>query len=45
LELLSNGAVDGAALISHRYPIEQLSDAILQTASRQGSLKCVIRFD
>jgi L-iditol 2-dehydrogenase len=45
LDLLSNGAVNGEALISHRYPIEQLSDAILQTASRQGSLKCLISFD
>jgi L-iditol 2-dehydrogenase len=45
LELLSNGSVNGEALISHRYPIEQLSDAILQTASRQDSLKCVITFD
>jgi L-iditol 2-dehydrogenase len=45
LELLACGAVNGPALISHRYPIEQLSDAILQTASRQGSLKCVVTFD
>jgi len=45
LELLANGTIDGEALISHRYPIEQLSEAILQTASRQGSLKCVITFD
>jgi len=44
LDLLANGAVTGEALISHRYPIEQLSEAILQTASRQGSLKCVITF-
>jgi len=45
LELLANGTVDGEALISHRFPIEQLSEAILQTASRQGSLKCVITFE
>jgi L-iditol 2-dehydrogenase len=45
LDLLSNKAVNGEALISHRYPIDQLSDAILQTASRQNSLKCVITFD
>jgi L-iditol 2-dehydrogenase len=45
LDLLANGAVNGEALISHRFPLEQLSDAILQTASRQGSLKCVITFD
>lgn len=45
LELLRCGAVSGEALISHRYPLEQLSEAILQTASRQGSLKCVITFN
>jgi L-iditol 2-dehydrogenase len=45
LELLANGAVNGPALISHRFPIEQLSEAILQTASRQGSLKSVICFE
>lgn len=45
LELLSCGAVNAAALISHRYPLERLSEAIQQTASRQGSLKCVITFD
>jgi L-iditol 2-dehydrogenase len=45
LDLLANGAVNGEALISHRYPIEQLSDAILQTASRHNSLKCVITFE
>ena len=45
LDLLACGAVNGEALISHRYPLEQLSDAILQTASRQGSLKCVITFE
>jgi L-iditol 2-dehydrogenase len=45
LDLLADGSVNGEALISHRYPIEQLSEAILQTASRQGSLKCVITFD
>jgi L-iditol 2-dehydrogenase len=45
LELLSNGAVSGAALISHCFPLEQLSAAILQTASRQESLKCVVTFN
>jgi L-iditol 2-dehydrogenase len=44
LELLANGAVDGRGLISHRFPLEKLSDAILQTARREGSLKCVINF-
>lgn len=46
MELLSNGAVDGSSLITHRFPLERLSDAILQTASRdEGGLKCVIQFD
>jgi threonine dehydrogenase-like Zn-dependent dehydrogenase len=45
LELLSSGAVDGASLITHHFPIERLSDAILQTASRGESLKSVITFD
>ena len=45
LELLSNGAVNGERLISHRFPLEQLSEAILQTAGRQESLKCVVTFD
>lgn len=45
LELLSRGDVDGDKLITNRYSLEQLSDAILQTASREGSLKCVIKFD
>lgn len=45
LELLANGAVDGRRLISHQFPLERLSDAILQTVSREGSLKCIIRFD
>lgn len=45
LELLSNGAVRGEALISHCYPLERLSEAILQTSSRQDSLKCVITFN
>jgi L-iditol 2-dehydrogenase len=45
LELLANGAVDGRSVISHQFPLERLSDAILQTVSREGSLKCIIRFD
>ncbi len=44
LELLSNGAVNGEALISHCFPVEGLSDAILQTAGRQNCLKSVIQF-
>lgn len=45
LELLANGAVDGRSVISHQFPLERLSDAILQTVSREGSLKCIIGFD
>lgn len=44
LRLLANGAVNGEAIISDRYPIEQLSDAILKTAGREHSLKSVIVF-
>ncbi len=45
LDLLSRGEVDGGKLITNRYPLEQLSEAILQTSSREGSLKCVINFE
>ncbi len=45
LELISNGDVSADKLISHRYPIERLSEAILQTVSRNESLKCVINFN
>ena len=45
INLLSNGAVDGEALITHRHPLENLSDAILRTAGREQGLKNVIVFD
>ena len=45
LKLLANGAVNGEAIISNTFPIEQLSDAILKTAGREHSLKNVIVFD
>jgi L-iditol 2-dehydrogenase len=45
LELLAGAAVSGEKLISHRFPLEQLSEAILQTAGRQGSLKCIVTFE
>ena len=45
LELLSRGDVDGSKIITNIYPLERLSDAILQTASREESLKCVISFE
>jgi len=45
LHLLSSGEIEGEKIITNRYPLKNLSDAILQTASREGSLKCVINFD
>jgi L-iditol 2-dehydrogenase len=45
MELLASGIVEGQGLISHVFPLEKLSDAIIQTVSREGSLKCVIKFD
>jgi L-iditol 2-dehydrogenase len=45
MELLASGIVAGDGLISHVFPLERLSDAILQTINREGSLKCVIKFD
>jgi len=45
LDLITSGDVSANKLISHRYPLENLSDAILQTASRQNSLKCVVEFN
>jgi L-iditol 2-dehydrogenase len=44
-DLLERGLVNGKAVITHRFPLEKLSDAILQTQSREGSLKCIINFD
>ena len=45
LDMISNGDISADKLISHRFPIEKLSDAILQTASRHESLKCVVSFE
>jgi len=45
LKLIANGDVSAEKIISHKYPLEKLSDAILQTVSRNESLKCVIEFD
>ncbi len=45
LDLLANGDIDGEALISGHYPIENLSDAILKTAGRDQSLKNVVVFN
>jgi len=44
-DLIASGDISAKNLISHRYPLENLSDAILQTASRQESLKCVVEFN
>jgi len=44
LQLIANGDVNAKRIISHHYEIENLSDAILQTASRHESLKCVVDF-
>jgi L-iditol 2-dehydrogenase len=45
LKLLADRDVDGEAIISNLYPLEQLSEAILKTAGREHSLKNVIVFD
>jgi threonine dehydrogenase-like Zn-dependent dehydrogenase len=45
LKLIASGDVSAEKIISHKYPLEKLSDAILQTVSRDESLKCVIEFD
>ena len=45
LDMIANGDVSAEKLISHHFPIENLSDAILQTNSRDESLKCVITFE
>ncbi|MDK2982316.1 MAG: L-iditol 2-dehydrogenase [Chloroflexota bacterium] len=45
LDLIASGDVWADKIISHTYPIEELSDAILQTVSRQESLKCVVEFN
>ena len=45
LDLLANGDVNGKAIISNLFPLEQLSEAILKTAGREHSLKNVIVFD
>lgn len=45
LDLITSGDVWAEKIISHTYPIEELSAAILQTVSRQESLKCVVEFD
>lgn len=42
LELLSQGVIDTRTIITHTFPLERLSDAILHTQGRKESLKCVI---
>ena len=45
LQMISNGDINTEALITHTYPLEELSAAIEQTASRGKSLKNVITFE
>ena len=44
LDLISWGVIDSETIITHRFPLERLSEAILHTSGRQESLKCVIEF-
>ncbi len=45
LRLISTGLVDAKSVITHYFPLSSLSDAIMQTAGRGESLKCVIEID
>ena len=45
LDLIASGDVSADELISHRFPLGRLSDAIFQTDSRDESLKCVVTFE
>ena len=45
LDLIANRDISAEKLVSHRFPLERLSDAILQTNSRDESLKCIIQFE
>ena len=45
LDMIANGDISASKIISHRFRLDQLSDAILQTQSRDESLKCIIRFE
>lgn len=45
LKLLENGDINGSALITNRYPLDELSIAIQKTAGRDQSLKNIIVFD
>jgi len=45
LQMISNNDINTEGLITHIYPLENLSDAIKQTASRGQSLKNIIKFD
>ncbi|MEA4811035.1 MAG: alcohol dehydrogenase catalytic domain-containing protein [Anaerolineaceae bacterium] len=42
LDVLKSGAIKSKDLITHIYPIEEVSAAILQTISREKSLKCLV---
>ena len=45
LDLIANGGISADKIITHTFPIEKVSEAILQTASQNESLKCVITFE
>ncbi|NPV43831.1 MAG: alcohol dehydrogenase catalytic domain-containing protein [Firmicutes bacterium] len=45
LDLLAAGRIWGEKLISHRFPLERLSEAILKTAERGESLKCIVTME
>ncbi len=42
LDLLRNGAVDGEALISHRFPLAQIGDAMQVAASDPDAVKVMV---
>lgn len=43
LELLASGSIHADTVITHQFPLEELSSAILQTASRGECLKSIIK--
>lgn len=42
MDLIARGSISTDRLITHTYPLDQLSDAIQMTAARGKSLKCII---
>lgn len=45
LQMISNADINTEGLITHSYPLEDLSSALIQTASRGKSLKNIITFE